>query len=382
MKHDCQIIVCGDICVTPDTIELFESGNASALFKGLLSPFKESDILIGNLEFPLTDSGNGIKKCGPVLNGKTKCISAFKNAGFNLLGMANNHIRDCGNEGVSSTLESCRNSGIHTVGAGANSFAAGQPALLDVKGWKIGVMAFAEHEFNVAQHDRAGANLFDPYESFDQIKAFRAECDYLILLYHGGIEHYAYPSPMLQKKCRKMIASGVDLVLCQHSHCIGSFENYEKGTIVYGQGNTVFGHRDNDQAWNEGLVVRISLTEKTPLKSVIDYIPIRADHAGIDLMPSSQAESVLQAYHDRSIKAGDILFVQESWQKFCNQRKSHYLPHLLGLGRIINYANRKLNNGIVNLLYTKKDMRIIMNLNRCEAHHEVVQTILESGDKE
>ena len=57
---------------------------------------------------------------------------------------------------------------------------------------------------------------------------------------NGGKEHYRYPSPDLQKICRKFIDKGADLVVCQHSHCIGCEEKYNHGTIVYGQWNFLF----------------------------------------------------------------------------------------------------------------------------------------------
>ena len=33
---------------------------------------------------------------------------------------------------------------------------------------------------------------------------------------------------------------GADVVLCQHSHCIGCYEQYEGAHILYGQGNFHF----------------------------------------------------------------------------------------------------------------------------------------------
>lgn len=377
MKPECQILICGDLCVLPETAALFESGNANGLFKGLMEQFRQADLLIGNLEFSLTDIGQGITKCGPVLQGKTTCLDVFTAAGFDLLGLANNHIWDCGDEGVLSTLASCRQAGITTVGAGADAAAARKPVLIERGGWKVGVMAFAEHEFNAAAENRAGANLFDPYESLDEIRALRKECDYLIILYHGGIEHYVYPSPLLQKKCRKMVECGADLVLCQHSHCVGTSESYSGGTILYGQGNTVFGYREKDPDWNDGLLVKISLTDKVQKQIAIEYLPIAADRAGVDLMPAHKAESFLSEFVQRSQQVGDKNFVQSSWQEFCERKEAHYLPLLLGLGRIVNFANRKVRNRIVNLLYTKKQLRGTLNLVRCEAHHEVVETILK-----
>jgi len=382
MKKKCEIVICGDICPTPDTKDLFETGNTEGLFKGVNRVFKTADILVGNLEFPLTDIGMGIVKTGPVLKGKTSYIEIFKKAGFHVLGLANNHIRDCGDEGVFSTLETCKDAGINTVGAGKNSFDAKQPLIVNAGDWKIGIMAFAENEFNAADGTQAGANLLDVYYGFDQIKEFRNKVDYLIVLYHGGIEHYEYPSPMLQKKCRKMVECGADLVTCQHSHCIGTEENFGGGKIIYGQGNTVFGYRSEALEWNNGLVVKLNLSANKELNASVEYIPICADRAGIDLVPISKSQLLLKSFFSRSERLSDNNAIEESWDEYCNNKKSaHYLPLLLGLGRIVNFLNRKMGNRIVSFLYSTKRMRITQNLIRCESHNEVVNTILRKVNK-
>ena len=41
----------------------------------------------------------------------------------------------------------------------------------------------------------------------------KKQCDYVIVLYHGGKEHYRYPSPYLQKVCRKIVDKGADIVV-------------------------------------------------------------------------------------------------------------------------------------------------------------------------
>jgi poly-gamma-glutamate synthesis protein (capsule biosynthesis protein) len=311
------------------------------------------------------------------LKGQRQCLSVLKAAGFGLLALANNHIRDCGDEGVLSTLECCRTAGIRTVGAGKDATEAKQPAVVEIGGWKIGVMAFAEREFNAASEDRAGANAFDVLDSFDDIRDVRTRCDYLLVLYHGGIEHYEYPSPMLQKKCRKMMESGADLVLCQHSHCVGTAETYRNGTILYGQGNTVYGYRSRSPGWNRGLVAKIGLQETRSRQVTIEYVPIQANRTGVDLMPADQAESFLAELYERSRRVAETGFLQRSWRSYCRSQAAHYLPLLLGLGRVLTCANRKVNNRLVKALYTRKRMRITCNLIRCEAHHEVIETILQ-----
>mgnify|MGYP002235661412 CR=1 FL=1 len=101
---------------------------------------------------------------------------------------------------------------------------------------KIGFISFAEHEFTIASENTPGANPFNEEDAIRVIHSLKNECDYVVALYHGGIEHYRYPSPQLQHRCRRLVDSGADYVICQHSHCIGCYETYDNSTIVYGQG--------------------------------------------------------------------------------------------------------------------------------------------------
>src|SRR5690606_19647437 len=125
----------------------------------------------------------------------------------------------CGGAGVVDTIAACRAAGIDIVGAGPDAESAARPAIIEYEGWKIGVLAAAEREFNAAGPDTPGAHIFDPLETLERVRALKSACDYVIFLYHGGIEYYPYPSPMLQRLCRAVVRHGADLVLCQHSHC-------------------------------------------------------------------------------------------------------------------------------------------------------------------
>lgn len=379
-NENIKITICGDICPTKEILPLFENENIEELFHDVLDILKDSDLTIGNLEFPLSDSGIGIKKTGPVLRGKTKYIEIFKKTGFHLLNMANNHIRDCGNEGVRSSLSICNKYGIKTVGAGINKKEAAKPLILDVQDLKVGIMAFAEEEFNAATQEQAGANIFDAYESFDDISNFKKYVDYLIVLYHGGIEHYPYPSPLLQKKCRKMAVNGANLIVCQHSHCIGSMEEYNGSVIVYGQGNTLFGFRKNDPEWNKGLILNLNLHKDinlSNLNSNIDFIPIQTRGLGMQIVRNRESKKILDDFGKRSQQTLDQNFINESWNNFCEKKMPHYLSQLLGFGRYLVHLNRLSGNLLVKVIYKRKNLRTILNLNRCDSHHEVVITILK-----
>ena len=60
MKNKLEILVCGDICPTKDTVHLFKTTNINGLFNSILPILKQSAMVVGNLEFPLTNTCEGI----------------------------------------------------------------------------------------------------------------------------------------------------------------------------------------------------------------------------------------------------------------------------------------------------------------------------------
>ena len=148
---------------------------------------------------------------------------------MDLLTLANNHILDQDQQGLVSTCSVLDAAGIAYTGVGQTPEEAAKPYIFECDGKRIGVYACAEHEFSIVTEHSAGANPIDLLETPDHVAALKEQCDYVIVLYHGGKEHYRYPSPNLQKVCRKLVEKGADLVVCQHSHCIGCEEKIPGG---------------------------------------------------------------------------------------------------------------------------------------------------------
>ncbi|MVO07721.1 CapA family protein [Flavobacterium sp. TP390] len=373
MNRKAEIILCGDICPTKDTSLFFEEENASSLFNDVIQEFNSADLVVANLEFVLTDTPKPIQKSGPILYGKTNYIRVLKKAGIHLLSLANNHIKDCGEEGVKSSMDTCLKHQIDIVGVGKNINEAKKPFVKVVNGVKIGILAYAEQEFNCANDTEYGSNYFDPYEDLDAIEKLKEKVDFLLVIYHGGIEYYEYPSPLLQKKCRKFVEKGADLVTCQHSHCIGSIEEYKDKKIIYGQGNSIFGYKENNSSWNEGLLLKVEFYENNTF--AVHHKGITATQGGIRLMNATENITLSKQIEERSSKVYDSQFIMASWIAFCKRKQEMYFPQYLGLNRYWIHLNRILKNRVVAILYGKKYLRSSHNIMRCESHNEVIQTL-------
>lgn len=367
-----KILILGDVGATESNCQAF-CGEDKDLFSCEIQKLcAEADIILLNLEKPLTNVITPLGKCPPDYVAPTETINGIKLLNPTVAILANNHIMDQKEQGLHSTMDVLAKHGILYVGAGNNIREARKPVVITCNELKIGIYACCEKEFSFATESSAGANVFDPIETFDDIPRLKTKCDYLIVLYHGGMQGYPYPTPYQQKVCRKMCEKGADLVVCQHSHIIGCEECYVGGRIVYGQGNLLL---DDvvDEYWHSGMIVEFVIDEKS--KS-IDYIPVQTRDHKVILHPNSSK------IKDDFIKRGQIITDEETVKKlfseYSENKLSEYLVKLSGKSVFLQKVYRRL--GITKhykRFYSENALNMMLDYFYCDSHREAIEYGLE-----
>ena len=373
-----KILIGADIVPTKNNLEFFCKGNISAFVdESVINVLNSYDYRICNLETPLCNKKTPINKCGANHFTPTTAINSIKKLRINLCAMANNHIMDQGINGLISTIDTLKKNEINYCGVGDSIEDAEKIYLIEQNGEKIGVYNCAEHEFSIANENHPGANPFDALYSFDYVAKQKQNVDYLIVLYHGGKEYYRYPSPYLQKICRRFIEKGADLVICQHSHCIGSKEQYNGGTIVYGQGNFIF-YDESNPCGNTSLLVGVDTFNKTVFYHPISY------NGKVCMLKKQESNKVLYDFNNRSEKLLDIDFLKKEYDSFAYNKSRDYLKVFMGkrmgnlLYRIINRLSKGLfYDYLIKRTYDNRSLITILNYIKCEAHNELIIKGLE-----
>ena len=364
-----SIIIGADIVPTRSNFDLFEKGDALELVgQELLDILNKADFRIFNLEVPLTDTEKPIPKCGPDLIAPRNAVNGLKALGVDLFTLANNHILDQDVQGLDSTIQALDEVSIAYLGVGKTPDEAAKPYIFENNGKKIGVYACAEHEFSIVSYTRPGANPYDPLESFDHVAKLKEQCDYVIVLYHGGKEHYRYPSPNLQKAFRKFADKGADLIIAQHTHCIGCMEEYNGSTLVYGQGNFLFDDCDNE-FWQTSLLISVSDDFD------ITYIPIEKKQNTVRLVKDEQANVIIKEFYTRNRNILKQDFIQKEYQLFANSMCNQYLYTIsskwMGTRVMNRLFGKRFTNWYVNQKYKNNLKLVIRNYIECEAHMEL-----------
>ena len=316
-----KTLLLGDLCPTIVTNPIFEKGDIDALFGDTQQLFEGNDINIVNLECALTESDKEIKKYGPALKATKNAAKVLKNIGVNYCGISNNHFFDFGIKGALDTIEALSEQGIVCTGFGENYESSRKNLIVEKDGETVGIIAVCEHEYSYALEDRMGCRPFDEFDTLEDIRNAKEICDRVIVLYHGGKEHCKYPSPRLIKVCRAMARSGADVVLCQHSHCIGCYEEYNGCHILYGQGNFHFvKFGDNySKSWFTSLAVKYDT-----MTNRIEFIPLSVTNTGIEISKGEEKENIMTAFEERNSQLKDGSW-REGWKEFCESVKHIYV---------------------------------------------------------
>lgn len=317
-----KALLLGDVCPTIVTNPLFEKGDIETLFNDTLSIFKGNDINMVNLECALTESEHKIKKFGPNLSASPNTANVLKEIGVNYVGLSNNHFFDFGIEGAMDSIKHLNAVGIEHTGFGENYEDSRKNLVIEKDGEKVCIITVCEAEYSYALEDRMGSRPFDEFDTLEDIRNAKKENGRVIVMYHGGKELCKYPSPRLLKTCRAMVKSGADLVLCQHSHCIGCYENYNGSHIVYGQGNFHFVKPHTFEGWFTSLAVKYDTKNNK-----IEFIPIKNTETGIKLADGAEKEEIISEFEKRNKTLSNGEW-KKGWHEFCESVKNDYTKTL------------------------------------------------------
>lgn len=315
-----KTLFCGDISPTDDNNHLFAQAATDALFHDTKQLFQAADFSVVNLECALTRSDTPIRKIGPAIKAAPETAQVLQALGVTHCGLSNNHIYDLGMQGVLDTLAALDNACIGHTGFAENEEAAQQDLVLEKDGKTVCIIAVCEHEYSYALPDRMGCRAFDPFDTPLQVRAAKAQYDRVVVLYHGGKEQCQYPSPRLYKACHAMALSGADVILCQHSHCIGCYEEFAGCHIVYGQGNFHFvkeKYRD-DPKWHQGLGVLYNTDTHQ-----LEFVPVVDKELGIRLADEAESKAIMDGFAARSQSLLNGTW-RDGWRTFCEEHREMY----------------------------------------------------------
>jgi len=368
-----QIIIGGDTCITSDFL------SKKIIDNQIIDLFKASDFNMLNLECPVTDTlPKEVRiKTGPRLKTRNGIFSVLKKLRIDAVSLANNHILDYGGVGLAETIRNCLDFGIDYVGAGANAIEASKPLIVVRNGVTVAFVNFCENEWSIAMPRSGGANSMDVVDNYNQIREVKQQADYVIVVIHGGHEHYPLPSPRMVKQYRFYAEVGADAVIGHHTHCFSGYEVYGNTPIVYGLGNFIFTLNSPMEGWYWGAIAQLNLEKGRPVQ--LSIIPVEQVRGSFFLRrPSGENVSNFYGKLDTlsAIIRDDAELVRH-WEIYVEKNKK-YINAISPLAYIKNrYVRAILTRfGLNKILLTPQYLASLFNRMRCESHRELFLGLL------
>lgn len=239
-----RIAAVGDIMLGGTGKPEFERFGYDYPFEKTRALLKQSHIVFGNLEGPLTHADHApVAKKYLYRSPPEKVAPALLNAGFNVVSLANNHAMDQGAEGLKHTLDALDLVGIKHTGAGMNLTEARKPAILESRGTRVAFLAYTltfPEEF-WATADRPGSPFGHQAHVRADIAAAKQQADIVLASFHWGQEGKTELRDYQRSLGRAAIDAGAAAVIGHHPHVLQGVERYKNGVILYSLGNFAFG---------------------------------------------------------------------------------------------------------------------------------------------
>jgi poly-gamma-glutamate capsule biosynthesis protein CapA/YwtB (metallophosphatase superfamily) len=361
----------GDFCPWLRVEDTFKHNAWKPLFDDVLPFFKANDLNVLDLECPLTTNSEKIKKTGPHIKAAPQTAKILNYLNCELVATANNHFKDYGWKGMQQTYKTLEEHNIKWFGSGKNFQEASKTHYWEKEGLKFAFINVAENEWTTTHDENPGCHPIDLVNVFNQIQAAKPLVDFVIVIAHGGHEHYNLPSPRMKKWYRFFVDAGANAVIGHHTHIISGYETYKEAPIFYSLGNFCFDWKNlQNLPWNKGMMVRLSFEKNKPISFEIEYFHQNNKELGVFLLKEQdKMKTQLEVEILNQFIADDSL-LQEKFNQYIEQWKpvmNTWIQPYTG-----KYLPSIYKKGFLPSIISAKKKLLITNLIQCESHRDIL----------
>jgi gamma-polyglutamate biosynthesis protein CapA len=281
-KEELTVLFLGDMMFDRAVRKTVETKGFDFVFGDSQKIFEGSDLIIGNLEGPITTYASktlladGTQTKSFTFTFPTSTATALKKIGIGIVNLANNHTDNFGREGINQTKKFLNDAGVIYFGDPRNE---GEIATTTCKNnICLGLIGF--HEFSFINQENI----------IKKIQELKPQVDHIVILPHWGDEYVTTFVPRQQKMARQWIDEGADLIIGTHPHVVESIETYKGKTIFYSLGNFIFDQYFSFET-THGILAKINFTKENYL---YDIVPIQNTGITVKIPNASTTEKILR----------------------------------------------------------------------------------------
>ncbi len=310
-----SLVLVGDIMLAGRSRRFIKQHGPRYPFEAVLPILERSSIVVGNLEGPLTRRPRSPSTRNFSYRLKPELAKSLKEAGFKVMALANNHLLDCGRQGVLDTLDALTQVGLHPVGAGPDEKRAYDPVVQIADGRRVGLLNYYWNPRTAAKEKLAGSAKDTTEKLRGGIGGLKKEAEKVVVIFHWGIPYEQEPLPEDRVKARYAIDCGADAVIGHHPHVLQPFEVYHGHPIFYSVGNFAFGSA-NSRA--EGAAIGLSFgDDETKILVFPLYVKNRDPRVAYQpkVVSGEAARRTLSRLASGSAESGQMLRIEDGLGK-------------------------------------------------------------------
>ncbi|MFH0969794.1 MAG: CapA family protein [Patescibacteria group bacterium] len=250
LKEDVYILFVGDLMFDRSIREFTNRKGNDFIFEKISDFLKGNDLVVANLEGPITDNKSVSVGTTPGQKGhfiftfdKSLADTLAKN-NIKLVSLGNNHVLNFGVDGLDQTKKYLTENGIDYFGDPKNK--ENNSIVKEINGIKIGLVNY--NQFGGISVEEVNKN----------IEMLRNTVDIVVIYAHWGKEYEKNPSDKIKNLAHNFVDAGADLIIGSHPHVVQNMEEYKGKRIYYSLGNFIFDQYFSAETMN-GLAVRIKI---------------------------------------------------------------------------------------------------------------------------
>jgi len=277
------IAAVGDLMLGGRAEPFLSQMGAEYPFLDVQPALRMADIIVGNLEAPISTRGQAVENKKFTLRAGPIAAEALKKAGIRVVTLANNHSMDFGPLALQDTLTNLTENGILFSGAGMDLDDARAPAIIRIKGWTIAFLAYSltfPLEFFASGGRPGTAPGYADYVKAD-IQKVRSRADIVVVSFHWGAELMTAAKDYQVELGHQAVDWGADLVLGHHPHVLQEIEVYKGRIIAYSLGNFVFGSESNRT--NTSMILLLTFKGNTLFRA--EAVPLDVNNYRVKYQP-------------------------------------------------------------------------------------------------
>jgi poly-gamma-glutamate synthesis protein (capsule biosynthesis protein) len=232
------------------TAALDRDGLKSCVGKVLRREMRKADVLCVNNEFSYTTRGTPLEGKAFTFRANPSRTETMKKLGADVAVLANNHVFDYGEEGLSDTLDALKEADIAAIGAGRNLKEASAVHYEKLEGCTVAFVAATRVEWSAQTRAATKEDMgvfqtaYDTDLLYKQVKKAKKKADYVVVCMHWGMEGTAELEEYQTKVGKGLAKAGADLVVGDHPHQLQGVKWVKNTPIFYSLGNFWFNRRE------------------------------------------------------------------------------------------------------------------------------------------